>query len=284
MEFFTSCLLNPLLLYALIAGIIASIMGGSIGTFVVVRRISYISGSISHMVLGGMGFCIWLERARGFVSLSPLVGAMVSGILAAICISIAQKRCYEREDSFIALLWTAGMAAGIIFMSITPGYSVELTNLLIGNILWVTVDDLLMLLAIAICTLFFLITQFQKLKLMSFDIQEAKLQGINTNRLSLQLLVLISVTVVALMQVVGAVLVMSMLTLPQMIAALFSKKLSTMMLLSSIISCILTTFGLMAAFYLDWPAGASIALLSTGAYVIAHLWNMIHARCAHVSS
>ncbi len=269
MEFFTACIINPLLLYAVLSGFIASVMGGTVGTFVVVRRITYISGSISHSILGGMGLFLWLERAQGWTSVSPLMGAMISGILSALLINFAKKRLHEREDSLVATLWTFGMASGIIFMSKTPGYSVELTNLLIGNILWVTRQDVLLLISLTICSLLFIIFFFQKLKLMAFDEQEATLQGIDTEKLSLCLLILVSVTVVALMQVVGVVLVTSMLTLPQMIAGLFSKRLSSMAVYSSCISCFLTLIGLMSSFYLDWPAGATIAILSTVAYVTA---------------
>ncbi len=269
MDFFAACFSNPLLIYALISGIIASIMGGVVGTFVVVQRITYISGSISHAILGGVGLFLWLERAQGWTCLSPIIGAMVSGALSACIISFSKKRCQIREDSLMATLWTFGMASGIVFMAKTPGYSVELTNLLIGNILWVTYDDLLMLGSLAIISLFFIIYSFQKLKLIAFDEQESRLQGINTDRLSLILMIVISITVVALMQIVGVVLVTCMLTLPQMIAGLFTKKLSSMAILSSILSCILTVVGLMSSFYLDWPSGASIAIISTCAYVVA---------------
>ena len=267
MDFFVACFLNPLLIYALISGVIASIMGGVVGTFVVVQRITYISGSISHAILGGVGLFLWLERARGWTCLSPIMGAMISGVLSACIISFSKKRCHIREDSLMATIWTFGMASGIVFMAKTPGYSVELTNLLIGNILWVTSEDIIMLGVLAIISLFFIIYSFQKLKLIAFDEQESRLQGINTDRLSLILMIVISITVVALMQVVGVVLVTCMLTLPQMIAGLFCKRLSSMAIFSSIISSVLTIAGLMASFYLDWPSGASIAIISTCAYI-----------------
>lgn len=278
MNFLDACTMNPLLIIAIQAGLIASIIGGTVGTLVVVRRITFVSGSISHSILGGMGLFLWLERTQGWEALTPLMGAITAGVISSCLISFAHHRLKEREDSFIATLWAFGMATGIVFMSKTPGYSVELTNLLIGNILWVTREDLLLLLTLAIASLAFIIFSFQKLKLMVFDEQQAILQGINTKRLSLFLLLLVSVTVVALMQVVGAVLVMTMLTLPQMIAAIFSNRLSMMMILSSLISCGLTIAGLMMSFYLDWPAGASIAILSTIAYVSAQVVNYATRR------
>ena len=125
---------NPLLLSAVIAGLASSVVSGIIGSYVVVKRIVFISGSISHSVLGGIGFCLWLERARGVEWASPLIGALIAAILSALIIGWIHLNYRQREDSVIAALWSIGMAVGVLFISQTPGFNVELTNFLIGNI------------------------------------------------------------------------------------------------------------------------------------------------------
>ena len=259
---------NPMMVLALLAGVAASIVGGTVGTLVVVKRISFISGSISHSVLAGIGLAIWLERAYGLPGLSPMIGALVAAIASALLIARAERSFHEREDSIIATVWAAGMALGIVLIAKTPGYTSDLSNILIGNILWVTPQDVAMLGALALISILFVALTFQKLKLLTFDPDEAKLQGINVDRLYSALLVLVGISVVALTQVVGIVLVMTMLTLPQLFSGLYTSRLSSMMVCSVVISIICTASGLMAAWTLDWPAGASIALTSVVAYVV----------------
>ena len=259
---------NPMIILALLAGIAASVIGGTVGTLVVVRRISFISGSISHSVLAGIGFCIWLERAYDLQWLSPIAGALVAAIVSALFIARAERTLKEREDSIIATVWAAGMALGIVLIAKTPGYTADLSNVLIGNILWVTPYDVVVLMGLALISVIFVAFMFQRLKLLAFDPDEAKLQGINVERLYSALLVLVGMTVVALTQVVGIVLVMTMLTLPQLFSGLFTKRLSSMMICSVMVSIFCTVSGLIAAWTLDWPAGASIALTSVVAYLV----------------
>ena len=267
---------NPMMVSALVAGIAASVVGGTVGTFVVVRRISFISGSISHSVLAGIGLCLWLERSFGMPAVSPMVGALGAALLSAYWISRAERTFKEREDSVIATVWAAGMALGIVLIAKTPGYTSELSAVLIGNILWVSRGDVLFLIALALGSAIFVALKFQKLKVLTFDADEAKIQGISVDRLYGSLLALIAITVVALTQVVGIVLVMTMLTLPQLLAGLFCSRLSSMIFWSILISSLCTTTGLVVAYLVDWPAGASIALTSTVLYVtglgVKRLW------------
>lgn len=148
MSFYEALVSNPLFLSALIAGLLSSVVSGIIGSYVVVKRIVFISGSISHSVLGGIGFCLWLERAKGVEWISPLYGALVAAILSALIIGWIRLHYRQREDTVIAALWSVGMSVGVLFISQTPGFNVELTNYLIGNILWVSPADLYTLLAL----------------------------------------------------------------------------------------------------------------------------------------
>lgn len=128
--FLEALAMNPLLLSAVFAGFAASIVSGIIGTYVVVKRIVFIAGSISHSVLGGIGFCVWLQRAHGIQWVTPLQGAIVTAVLSALIIGWIHLHYREREDSVIAAVWSIGMAVGVLFISQTPGFNVELTNLM----------------------------------------------------------------------------------------------------------------------------------------------------------
>ncbi|MEM1283648.1 MAG: metal ABC transporter permease, partial [Chlamydiota bacterium] len=260
MEFLQAILDNPLLLSAVLAGFGASIVSGVIGSYVVVKRIVFISGGISHSVLGGIGFCLWLERNYGVTYATPLIGALAAAIISAILIGWIHLYYHEREDSVIAALWSIGMSTGVLFISQTPGFNVELANFLVGNILWVTPEDLYFLFALDVIVLCLIFCLHKRILMICFDETQARLQGVPVNMLYMLLLILIAVTVVILVEVVGIILVMTMLTIPPAIANIFTSRLSTMMLLAVLFSSIFCFSGTTISFYLDWPAGATIAL------------------------
>lgn len=270
-SFYEALMSNSLLLAAVLASLAASIVSGIIGSYVVVKRIVFISGSISHSVLGGIGLCLWLERAKGVEWISPLYGALGAAILSALIIGWIHLNYRQREDSVIAALWSIGMAVGVLFISQTPGFNVELTNFLIGNILWVTHWDLYILGALDLIVILLVACLHKRFLAICFDEEQARLQGLPVNALYLLLLVLIAVSIVLLIQVVGIILVMTMLTIPAAIANLLTGRLSSMMAIAILLSGGLCLSGMGIAYHLDWPAGATIGLLAGVAYVLSLL-------------
>lgn len=268
-SFFEALILNPLLLAALLAGCAASVVSGIIGSYVVVKRIVFIGGSISHSVLSGIGLCIWLQRVHGIAWASPLLGALVAAILSALIIGWMHIRYRQREDSVIAALWSIGMAIGVLFISQTPGYNVELTNFLIGNILWVSTADLYILGALDLAIILIVSCLHKRFLAICFDEEQARLQGLPVNGLYLLLLVLIAISIVLLIQVVGIVLIMTMLTIPAAIANLMTTRLSTMMMIAILLSTLFCLIGNWISYTLDWPTGATIALLAGVVYVLS---------------
>lgn len=260
---------NPLLFTALLAGILASISSGIMGSYIVVKRIVFISGGIAHSVLGGMGFFLYLQRVHHISWAEPIYGALISAVLSAWLIGFVHIYYREREDSLIAAIWSVGMAVGIIFISLTPGYNVELSSFLLGNILWSGYQDLGLLggldLVIVLLTFIF----HKKFQAICFDEDQAALQGIPVKRLYLLLLTLNALTVVLLIQIVGIILVITFLAIPPAIANLFSHRLSTMMLLSVFFSICFCLFGSFISYTLNWPLGATIAVLAGSAYLIS---------------
>lgn len=260
---------NPIILAAFFAGLAASVVSGIIGSYVVVKRIVFIAGSISHAVLSGIGFCIWLERVKGVTWASPLYGALAAAILSALIMGWIHLNYRQREDSAIAAIWSIGMAIGILFISQTPGFNVELTNFLVGNILWVSKTDLYLLSALDIGVILLILVLHKRFLAICFDEEQARLQGLPVNSLYLLLLILIAVSIVLLIQVVGIVLVMTMLTIPAAIANLLTSRLSRMMVLAVLISSLFCFSGNIVAYYLDWPTGATIALIAGVIYVLS---------------
>jgi len=267
-EFITALWTNPILLLALVAGLAASVVSGIIGSYVVVKRIVFISGSLSHAILGGIGLALWLERSQGIAWISPLYGALGAGILSALLIGWIHLNYRQREDSVISALWSLGMAVGVLFISQTPGYNVELANFLIGNILWVSPDDLMLLFGLDVVILATVLCLHKRFLVICFDEDQAYLQGVPVHQLYLLLLVLIAVTIVLLFQVVGIILVMTMLTIPPAIANLFTTSLSRLMIFAVLLNALFCFIGMAAAFHFDWPGGASIALIAGVTYVI----------------
>lgn len=268
MTSFLAPLWNPIFLPVLTAALFASVVGGIMGSFVVIRRMSALAGSISHAVLGGLGVCLWAERVMGYFC-PPIMGALLAALLAAFVITYLKHHHKEREDAAISAVWSIGMAIGLVFISKTPGYNVELLNYLVGNILWSSPEDVAGLIALSIIISLFIGALFQPLLALAFDEEQARLQGIPTQKLDYALTALVAITVVILMSVVGAILVIAMLTLPAMTAALVSKRLSSMIVVA--IGCSLGAFimGFLSSYHLDWPLGATTALSSALFYGVA---------------
>jgi len=260
---------NPFLYMALLAGFAASITSGVMGSFVVIKRIVFIAGSIAHSVLGGMGLFLYLQRKVGIPWITPIQGAIVAAIASALLIGWIRLEYRQREDTVIAALWSTGMSLGVIFIALTPGYNVELMHYLFGNILWVTQRDVIVLFVLAgvvVTLVAFFRHQFISI---CFDEEQAKLQKIPVKFFYLLLLCLIALSVVLLIQVVGAILVIAMLAIPAAIASNFTARFSKMMFYAVLIGCAFTLVGTGASYQLNWPPGATIALVAAVFYLMS---------------
>ncbi len=263
---------------ALIASLLASITSGIVGTYVVVKRIVFISGGIAHSVLCGVGVCLWLRESLGLSWIHPIYGALITAILSSALMGWIHLQAKEREDTVIASLWAAGMAVGVIFVSLTPSYSVELVHFLFGNILWVSSTELLLLSCLGAAVLGTTLIFHKKFTALCFDEVQVSLQGISHKRLYFLLLSLIALSVVILVQVVGALLVIALLAIPPAISSMFSHRLSTMIIFSVILSSLFSLVGIFSAYHLNWPPGATIATLAAAAYLLLSSRNILKAK------
>ena len=261
--------MNEFLMMTLLAGLGASVAGGVVGSYVVIKRIVFICGSIAHSVMGGMGLFLYLSRVHN-LPLEPIYGALVAALISAFLIGWIRLNYHQREDTVIAAIWAFGMASGVIFISLTPGYNVELINFLFGNILWTSHSDILMLLGLDISILLISAIFHRRFLAISFDEVQAKLQRLQVGRLYFLLLALVAITTTLLIQIVGSILLIAILTLPAAMANTYTIRLFPMICLAILLSIGMTFLGIYLSFVLNWPPGATIALTSTICY-LAHL-------------
>jgi zinc transport system permease protein len=254
--------------YALAAGILASVACGVMGTYVVVRRISYIAGGIAHSALGGIGAALYLQRAQGWESFDPILGALAAALLSAVVIGFVSLRARQRIDTVIGAVRAVGMAAGVLFLSRTPGYGEDLMSYLFGNILMVSRGDVWLMAALDAVIVVSALLFFKQLQSVCFDEEFSRVRGVRVGAHFMFLLILTALTVVLLVTVVGVIMVIALLTIPPAIAGHFTRRLGHMMALAIVVSAALTTGGLALSYGPDLPTGATIILLAGAAYLI----------------
>jgi len=258
----------PFMQYALVAGLLASVACGIVGTYVVVRRITYIAGGISHCVLGGIGAALYLQKVHGWTWLRPMYGAVAAALLAAAIIGLVSLRAKQREDTVIGALWAVGMALGVLFIAKTPGYAQDLMSYLFGNILMVSPGDLWLIGALDLLVVLLGLAFYNQFLAVCFDEEFSRVRGLRVEFYYLLLLGLTALTVVLLVTVVGVVLVIALLTLPVAVAGIFARRLWQMMILATLFSAVFTTAGLAVSYGSDLPSGATIVILAGAVYLV----------------
>ncbi len=256
---------------ALLAAILVSITCGIIGTYIVSRKIVFISGGISHASFGGVGIAYYL-------GVNPLLGAALFSVIAAIGIERLSDRSILRRDTLIGMTWSFGMALGILFIYLTPGYSANLMTFLFGNILTVAAMDLYMMALLALLTSIFFILFFREILAVSFDEEYARAQGIPIFLFNSVLIALVALTIVVCIRVVGIILVISLLTIPQATASLTSKKFKNIIFLSIMWGFISSISGLFLSYFFRIPSGATIILFAIFLFFIVKLIQTISTR------
>ncbi|HOO31921.1 MAG TPA: metal ABC transporter permease [Thermotogota bacterium] len=246
---------------AFYASILASIICGIIGTIVVEKKLVMMSGGIAHTAFGGIGLGY-------FLGIEPMIGALFFTGVSSVLITSIKRKTNTNPDTVIGILWSVGMALGILFIFITPGYPPDMTSYLFGDILTATRFDIWMILILVIFITFSIFAFFNKWRSFLFDDEFTFVIGINTVFMEYFMFFLIALTVVALIRVVGIILVISLLTVPTAIAKFFTYDLKKIMFLSSIIGMLFSISGLTLSYYLNIPSGAMIILLSGGAFFI----------------
>jgi zinc transport system permease protein len=262
---------------AVLMGLLASFAFGMTGTFVVVKRISYVAGAIAHAVLGGIGFALYFQRVHGISWLHPLLGAWLAALLAAVIIAVIRARGLERDDTVIGAVWAIGMATGLVFLSRVPGY-VDPLSYLFGNMLILSAQDLVMVAILDGVLVISLLAGYRHLQALSFDEELARLRGLNVPLWTTVLYCMIASAIVLLVSLVGVVLVVALLTLPAAMASRGARSLGWVMALATGYTLVFILLGLFLSFASDWPTGPTIILVAAAAFVSQPLVRLLLQR------
>lgn len=254
--------------HALLGSLFASIACGIIGTYIVTRRLVFISGGITHASFGGIGIGL-------YAGIPPVVTAAVFSVLSAFGVQWLSKRNDMREDSAIAVFWTFGMAVGIIFSFLAPGFTPDLSSYLFGNILTITDGDIWLLAALSVALALFFGLFFRPILAIAFDREFARSQRMPVAIFEYLLMMFIALTIVACLRMVGIVLAISLLTLPQMTANLFTYSFKRIIWLSILVGYASCIGGLFLSYSLQVPSGASIIFVSILLYAGAKVGKIL---------
>ncbi len=241
--------------HALLAGILVSFAAGIIGSLIVVNRMVFLAGGIAHTSYGGIGLAVYF-------GLPIFLGASLFAVGAALIIAALTLKKRHRMDTFIGLIWAVGMAIGVIFVDLTPGYNVDLMSYLFGSILAVSTEDLYFMGALLGTIVAVVTLRYRDILAVSYDSEYASLRGVNVQFFYTLILVLSALTVVIAIKVVGLILVIAMLTIPVYIAEKLSSSLLSMMFLSGAIATLFTLLGLWLSYSYNLTSGASIIIIS----------------------
>ncbi len=223
---------------------------------------SLISGSIAHAAFGGLGISYYLNT-------NPLIGAIVFSLLASSSVALFRKKARNRLDTLLSALWATGMAVGLVFMFLTPGYATDLFSYLFGNILLVSSFDLTMIVILDVVIICMVLLMYNPFLAVAFDEEHAEVRNLPVLAIDLLLLGLIALTIVTIIRVVGIVLMIALLTMPAAVAQLFHKTLKGMMVTASLLTLFSTVTGLFISYLINFSPGPIIVLIIASIYIMS---------------
>jgi len=270
-EFFETMFSYDFMRNAVLAGILVSIACGIVGTLVVLNRIVFLSGGIAHAAYGGIGLAFFLR-------IDPVIGAITFSTLSSLVMGWVQRKTRQRADTLIGVMWAVGMALGIIFINLSPGYKADLMSYLFGSILAVSTVDIWLMLGVSILIIVMVSVFYRLLLAISFDETFARVRNIPVDALYMGMIITIGLTVVVAMRVVGLIMIIALLTIPPAIATLFLKSMWKIMLLASGLSVLFTMIGLLVSYSLNLTSGAAIILVAGLAYFLALTFRSLARR------
>ena len=247
---------------ALLAGLLASIICGVMGTLVVVNRIVFLSGGIAHAAYGGIGLAV-------FFGWPFLLGTIGFSLVAAFIMAVITLKSKHRADTIIGVVWAIGMASGVILLDLAPGYNVDLMSFLFGSILTVPDSDIWMMLGVGLVIVAVVVCFYNDYLALSYDEEFAQIRGVPVKSLYILMVVMLALGIVMIIQVVGLILVIALLTIPPYIAEKYSRSLLNMMVLSSALSVIFTVAGLWLSYVFNLTSGASIIMVAGLGFLIS---------------
>lgn len=256
---------------AIWASVLVSIAAGLVGAYIVARRLVFLSGGITHASFGGIGIAYYF-------GINPILGAAVFAVLTAFGVESLSQRMAVREDSAIGILWSVGMAIGIFFVFLTPGYAPNLMSFLFGSILTVGMQDIYMILTLDVVMILFFIIFYRPILYLAFDPAFARTQKIPEKLFTYILKGFVALTIVLSIRAVGIILLISLLTIPPSIANIFTKKFSNIIFISVVIGFVGSIIGLAISYGLNVPSGATIILSLIVLFIFAKILRFLTIR------
>lgn len=253
---------------AIFAGIISSVSSGIMGSYIVIKRISSITGSISHSILGGIGLFELLKYKYNMPSLDPMYGAMIFALISAFLMGWVHLYFKQKEDAVIAMIWACGMSIGIICLSFVPHKEATCTHFLFGDLFTTSKKDILLLGILDIIIVILTFGFYRKFLIICFDEELAYLQKVLSKTYYFVLLAMISLSIVLLIKIIGVILIIALLTIPATIANFFTFKLPKMMIISIILCIFFNLLGIYISYILSFPPGATISIICTIFYIV----------------
>jgi zinc transport system permease protein len=250
----------PFFINAILISVVLSVLTGMVGSYIVSRKLVFMSGGISHASFGGLGIA-W------YLGLNPMLGAAIFGVLSAVAVEYIGNRRKEGKDSAIGILWSVGMAVGILFIFLTPGYQPNLMSYLFGNILVVPRNEIIIGSVLTLCIAVLFLIFYKPILFISFDREFAQIRRMPVNVVSYGMMIIVALAIIMIMKVSGIILAIAMLTLPPVIASFFCKKLLSIMIASILIGIIGSIAGLFISYFINAPSSATIVFTLGLAYL-----------------
>ena len=252
---------------AVAACALAGVAAGVVGSLVVVRRTTYTAAAVSHCVLAGLGLARLLQRRFDVAWFTPMLGAVLAALAVAAVLAQLSERHGQRRDAVLSVLWSVGMALGITFLALTPGYQEDLNGYLFGSILLVGRGDLIAMAALDAVIVTVVVLFYNRLVCVAFNDELARLRGLRVGFYEWVLQIITALTVVMLVRVAGIVLAVALLTLPAATAGLLTRRLGRMMGLATGLALAVSLGGLALSYGPELPPGAMIVELAAVVYV-----------------
>lgn len=256
---------------AFVACLLSGITCGVVGSYIVARRMVFLSSGITHASFGGLGIALYL-------GINPLVGALSFAALSSIGIEFTSRRGGIREDSAIGIIWSVGMALGALFLSLRPGYATDLTSYLFGNILLVDSGDITWFAILTVFVVVGAIVGLRKLMYITFDEEFARSQGISVSLVAYTMSVVIALTIVMSIKVMGIILLLSLITIPVVVANTLTRDYRLIAIFSSVVAVVGNILGFLLSYEFDLPTGSCIIFILVLLLVVVKLYRAFSVR------
>ncbi len=256
---------------AFVACLLSGITCGVVGSYIVARRMVFLSSGITHASFGGLGIALYL-------GINPLVGALSFAALSSIGIEFTSRRGGIREDSAIGIIWSVGMALGALFLSLRPGYATDLTSYLFGNILLVDSGDITWFAILTVFVVVGAIVGLRKLMYITFDEEFARSQGISVSLVAYTMSVVIALTIVMSIKVMGIILLLSLITIPVVVANTLTRDYRLIAIFSSVFAVVGNILGFLLSYEFDLPTGSCIIFILVLLLVVVKLYRAFSVR------